>query len=139
VVSREEIVAMMVAAFGAVTPLSRGEDPHAPAERFRFADGTVVGIVASTTAPFCRDCDRARLTADGTLFLCLYAEQGINLRDPLRSGASDAEILELVRTAWERRSDRGAEVRTALPDRGVLVQLEGLRADPRREMHTRGG
>lgn len=139
VVTREEILARLAVAFGEASPVSRLDDPHAPAERFRFADGTTVGIIASTTAPFCRDCDRARLTADGTLFLCLYAEQGVNLRDPLRAGASDAELTALVADAWSHRRDRGAELRAAMPDRGVLVQLEGLRADPRREMHVRGG
>jgi cyclic pyranopterin phosphate synthase len=139
VLPRDEIIARLAAAFGAATPLPRTDNPHAPAERVQFADGTIAGIIASTTAPFCRECDRARITADGTLFLCLYAEQGVNLREPLRNGATDEELAQLVRNAWERRSDRGAEVRAAIPERGVLVQLEGLRADPRREMHVRGG
>lgn len=139
VLSREAIIAILAGAFGPATPLQRVDDPHAPAERVRFADGTVVGIIASTTAPFCRDCDRARITADGTLYLCLYADAGVNLREPLRQGASDLELQQLVRTTWQQRTDRGAEARAALPARGVLVQLEGLRADPRREMHVRGG
>jgi cyclic pyranopterin phosphate synthase len=99
----------------------------------------VAGVIASTTAPFCRDCDRARVTADGTMFLCLYADQGIDLREPMRSGASDDELAVLITTAWERRTDRGAEARLAVGDRGVLVPLQGLRADPRKEMHVRGG
>ncbi len=111
----------------------------APAERFRLPDGTVFGVIASTTAPFCRDCDRSRITADGTWFLCLYATEGINLRDPLRAGASDEELAALIRAAWRARADRGAEERLAVPRRGVLYQIETLRADPRREMHTRGG
>jgi GTP 3',8-cyclase len=139
VLSRDAIVGRLAEAFGPATALARTDNPHAPAERFRFADGTVAGIIASTTAPFCRDCDRARITADGTLYLCLYAEQGVNLREPLRAGANDVELTALIREAWERRSDRGAEARVAMPERGVLVQLEGLRADPRREMHVRGG
>jgi cyclic pyranopterin phosphate synthase len=139
VVSREEIVAALAVRFGAAEPLPRDGDPHAPAERFRFASGLVAGVIASTTAPFCRDCDRARVTADGTLFLCLYAGDGIDLREPLRAGASDDDLLALIGTAWEGRSDRGAEARLATGDRGVLVPLQGLRADPRREMHVRGG
>lgn len=139
VIPREEIITILAGEFGSATALTRADDPHAPAERFRFADGTVVGIIASTTAPFCRDCDRARITADGTLYLCLYREDGVNLREPMREGASDAELEQLVRSAWQQRADRGAEARAALPARGVLVQLEGLRADPRREMHVRGG
>jgi cyclic pyranopterin phosphate synthase len=99
----------------------------------------IAGVIASTTAPFCRSCDRARLTADGTLFLCLYADRGIDLRELLRGGASDAELTDAIRVAWTGRRDRGAEVRAAVPERGVLVPLQGLRADPRREMHVRGG
>jgi cyclic pyranopterin phosphate synthase len=139
VVSREEIVASLERQFGRATPISRSSDPHAPAERFRFAGGMIAGVIASTTAPFCRDCDRARVTADGTMFLCLYADQGIDLREPLRAGASDDELAALIVTAWEGRADRGAEARLAVGNRGVLVPLQGLRADPRKEMHVRGG
>ncbi len=139
VYSREEIVAALASRFGAATAIARTDDPHAPAQRFRFVDGLVAGVISSTTAPFCRDCDRARITADGTLFLCLYADQGVDLREPLRAGASDAEVGALIRRAWQARRDRGAEARLAVGDRGVLVPLQGLKADPRREMHVRGG
>ncbi|HQW67627.1 MAG TPA: GTP 3',8-cyclase MoaA [Gemmatimonadales bacterium] len=139
VFDREAILARLAEAFGAFEAVPRDDDPRAPAERFRFADGTVVGIIASTTAPFCRDCDRARLTADGVFYRCLYAQDGIDLRTPLRAGASDDDLDALLRSAWEERADRGAELRAAMPARGVLVPLEGLRADPRKEMHTRGG
>ncbi|MDX2260771.1 MAG: GTP 3',8-cyclase MoaA [Gemmatimonadales bacterium] len=139
VFDREAILARLAEAFGAFEAVPRDDDPRAPAERFRFADGTVVGIIASTTAPFCRDCDRARLTADGVFYRCLYAQDGIDLRTPLRAGASDSDLDALLRSAWQERADRGAELRAAMPARGVLVPLEGLRADPRKEMHTRGG
>jgi cyclic pyranopterin phosphate synthase len=139
VVSRAEILTTLAAEFGAPVPELRDAGSAAPAERHRFADGTVVGIIASTTAPFCRTCDRARLTADGTFFLCLYSERGLDLRAPLRDGASDAEIAELVAQAWRARSDRGAEIRLGVPGRAALIPLEALRADPRREMHVRGG
>ncbi|MGH7526397.1 MAG: GTP 3',8-cyclase MoaA, partial [Gemmatimonadales bacterium] len=109
------------------------------AERFALRDGTVFGVIASTTEPFCRTCDRARLTADGTWLLCLYGEGGLDLRELLRMGASDQEIAARVAATWRDRSDRGAEERAALTDRHVLHQIESLRADPRREMHTRGG
>jgi cyclic pyranopterin phosphate synthase len=135
--SRAPLPDPLGARHGSVTPL-----PHhdcAPAERFRLRDGTVFGIIASTTAPFCRTCDRARLTADGTLLLCLYGERGLDLRELLRLGVPDAEIADRIRATWSSRDDRGAEARAALPDRGVLHQIESLRADPRREMHTRGG
>ncbi|MEO5798236.1 MAG: GTP 3',8-cyclase MoaA [Gemmatimonadales bacterium] len=139
VVSREEILTTLAAECAGVTPMPRIDDPRAPAERFRLGDGTIVGIIASTTAPFCRDCDRARLTADGTFFRCLYGETGIDLRGPIREGISDGGLGELVAAAWRDRADRGAEDRTHVADRGILVQLAGLKADPRKEMHVRGG
>ncbi|HET7025927.1 MAG TPA: hypothetical protein VFI39_12050, partial [Gemmatimonadales bacterium] len=87
----------------------------------------------------CRDCDRGRLTADGTFLTCLYARDGLDLRGPLRAGASDGELTKLIADRWTTRDDRGAEERLHAPERGVLVPLEGLRSDPHREMHTRGG
>ncbi len=139
VVSQREMLEALARRYGSIEPLPENRSSSAPAERFRLSDGTTFGIVASTTAPFCRTCDRARLTADGTLFLCLYAERGIDLRDPLRLGATDEELAGLVAGAWRVRSDRGAEERLAVPERGALYQIDGLRADPHREMHTRGG
>jgi cyclic pyranopterin phosphate synthase len=138
VVSRAEMLDAIGRRHGEVTPLSE-PGSRAPAERFALRDGTTFGIIASTTAPFCRSCDRSRITADGTWFLCLYGEQGVDLRTPLRAGASDADLAALIRTAWTARTDRGAELRAELPERGALYAIEGLRADPRREMHTRGG
>jgi cyclic pyranopterin phosphate synthase len=137
VVPRAEILERLAARFGGVETLA-AEGP-APAERYRLPDGTVFGVIASTTEPFCRSCDRSRVTADGTWFLCLYAPNGTDLRAPLRDGASDDEIAELIRRTWSARADRGAEARLAAPDRSALYQLDSLRADPRREMHTRGG
>jgi cyclic pyranopterin phosphate synthase len=137
VVSQREILEFVAGRYGAVRPLE--STAWAPAERFALPDGTVFGVIASTTAPFCRTCDRGRLTADGTFLLCLYGERGLDLRDLLRSGASDQEIGERIADVWRQRTDRGAEERAALPERGVLHRIESLRADPRREMHTRGG
>jgi cyclic pyranopterin phosphate synthase len=138
VVGREELLARLAARYG---PVSTVPEPggSAPAERYRLADGMTVGIIASTTAPFCGACDRARLTADGTFFLCLYAARGLDLREPLRAGASDHELAGLIATAWRGRTDRGAEERLALARRDPLYSVAGLRADPHREMHTRGG
>jgi GTP 3',8-cyclase len=137
VVSQREILEVVARRFGPVEPLA--EDAWAPAERFALPDGTVFGVIASTTAPFCRTCDRGRLTADGTFLLCLYGEEGVDLRELLRGGASDEEIAGRIAESWRRRRDRGAEERAALADRGVLHRIESLRADPRREMHARGG
>jgi len=111
----------------------------APATRYRLKDGTTVGVVASTTAPFCASCDRARVTADGVYFGCLYAERGVDLRAPLRDRASLADLASIVRSAWEARDDRGAEQRRALAERSAFVPLSRLRGDPHHEMHTRGG
>ncbi len=139
VVSRAELLTRVTERFGQLEPLPDPDARSAPAERFRLGDGTVFGIIASVTAPFCSTCDRSRVTADGTWFSCLYAEGGIDLREPLRLGSTDEEIAGLVSEVWRLRKDRGAEQRLATPDRGVLHQIAGLRADPRREMHTRGG
>ena len=138
VVSQAEILERLSRHYGTIRATARLHD-RAPAQQFTLPDGTTFGIIASTTQPFCRDCDRGRLTADGTFYLCLYAREGVDLRGPLRDGASDAELSALISNAWRRRDDRGAERRLEVAERGVLVPLEGLRADPRKEMHTRGG
>jgi len=135
VMSRVEILETLEARFGSITPLP-DSDP-APADRYQLGDGTPFGIIASTTSPFCRACDRSRLTADGVWFLCLYAPRGIDLRAPLRSGASDVDLAALLRAAWSARLDRGAEER--LQAARVPLPVEALRRDPHLEMHTRGG
>jgi cyclic pyranopterin phosphate synthase len=137
VISRTEMLERLGRRYGAIEPLVEGGS--APADRFRLPDGLVFGIISSTTQPFCRTCDRSRLTADGTWYLCLYAVKGMDLRGPLRAGASAEEIARLVASAWQARDDRGAEQRLAVPERGPLVQIGQLRLDPRLEMHTRGG
>jgi cyclic pyranopterin phosphate synthase len=137
VVSRSEILGALARRHGPITPIV--EKSSAPAERFRLSDGTVFGIIASTTAPFCASCDRSRLTADGLWFLCLYAARGADLRGPLRAGASREELKTLITSGWRGRVDRGAEERLALRDRSPLVPIDSLRQDPHLEMHTRGG
>ena len=137
VVSQQEILTILGQRYGPVEPV--GQPDSAPAERFALPDGTVFGVIASTTAPFCRACDRSRLTADGTWLLCLYGEDGLDLREALRDGSSDETIATRISESWTGRSDRGAEERARAPDRSALYQLESLRADPHREMHTRGG
>ena len=126
--------------YGPIAPVV--EESWAPAQRFRLPDGTVCGIIASTTAPFCRTCERSRLTADGMWYLCLYAHQGIDLRQPLRAGASREELAAIIVSGWQTRQDRGAEERKALEmhdRRTTLIPLDRLRKDPHLEMHTRGG
>jgi len=137
VLSRREILAQLNATYGAITPVA--EHSSAPADRYALPDGTVFGIISSTTQPFCSDCDRSRLTADGMWYLCLYAAQGIDLRAALRNGATSAQIGEMLRRGWTVRSDRGAEERLALGDRRAFVPMKALKKDPHLEMHTRGG
>jgi GTP 3',8-cyclase len=137
VVSRAEMLDALGRRYGPIEPV--GEVSSAPAERFRLADGTVFGIIASTTTPFCRTCDRSRLTADGVWFLCLYAQRGADLRTLLRGGASREALAAAITGGWTARRDRGAEERKELGIRGPLLQIEGLRQDPHLEMHTRGG
>ncbi|HEY6928513.1 MAG TPA: GTP 3',8-cyclase MoaA [Thermoanaerobaculia bacterium] len=137
VVSRGDMLGTLARHYGPIAPLA--EDRSAPAERFRLADGTVFGIISSTTAPFCGSCDRSRLTADGLWYLCLYAARGQDLRGPLRSGATREQLKELITTSWRVRTDRGAEDRLALRDRSPLLPIDSLRRDPHLEMHTRGG
>jgi GTP 3',8-cyclase len=137
VMSRSEILARLAAHYGPIAPVV--EASSAPADRFRLPDGTTVGIISSTTNPFCSTCDRSRLTADGMWYLCLYAAHGIDLRAPLRAGASPNEIASIIASGWRRRSDRGAEDRLALGDRRAFVPVTSLKSDPHLEMHTRGG
>ena len=137
VVSSREMLSLLESHYGPIQPLR--DNGSAPADRYALADGTTFGIIASTTEPFCRTCDRSRLTADGMWFLCLYAARGIDLRQPLRERASRDGIKSLIVGGWTNRTDRGAEDRKALNSRGPLYQIEDLRKDPHREMHTRGG
>lgn len=137
VVSRAEMLERIADAFGPIEPIDK--EAAAPADRFRLQDGTTFGVIASTTAPFCRDCDRARLTADGVLYTCLYATQGLDLRAPLRSGADDEALRTLLGDTWRARVDRGAERRLGVPDRRALIPVSTLKRQPHLEMHTRGG
>ncbi len=123
-------------------PSSPIDEPgsSAPAERYALQDGSTFGIIASTTDPFCRTCDRSRLTADGMWYLCLYATRGLDLRAPLRAGMPVEELKALISRGWGSRNDRGAEDRLALGDRRAFVPVQDLlKRDPHLEMHTRGG
>jgi len=137
VMSRDEMLAQLARRYGDIDPLT--EDSPAPAERFVLPDGTVFGIIASTTAPFCRRCDRSRLTADGMWYRCLYATSGSDLRALLRRGACKEAIAAEISATWRAREDRGAETRKAERFRGAFVAVDELRRDPHLEMHTRGG
>ncbi len=111
VVPAAEIVRTIGAEFPLepVEPAYRGE----VAERYRYLDGQgEIGVIASVTQPFCGNCTRARLSADGKLYTCLFAVRGHDLRALLRSGAGDDELDAAMRAVWERRSDRYSELRT---------------------------
>jgi cyclic pyranopterin phosphate synthase len=138
VMPAKEILAALSARYG---PVQNVTEPgsSAPASRYRLAHGQVVGVIASTTEPFCRTCDRARLTADGVLLLCLYAQHGTDLRRPLRAGASEETLRSLIQAVWQGRADRGAEERAATRGRGAYIPLRMLKKDAHLEMHTRGG
>ena len=108
--------AEIVERIGAAWPL----DPVTPARpdetarRWRYRDGAgEIGVIASVTQPFCGGCSRARLSAEGRLYTCLFALKGHDLRAPLRTGASDGELAEKLREIWHGRSDRYSELRTA--------------------------
>jgi cyclic pyranopterin phosphate synthase len=113
--------AELAAAIGARWPL-RPQSPNyrgEVAERYVFEDGGgEVGFISSVSQPFCGDCSRARLSSDGSLFTCLFANEGSDLRGPLRAGASDAELSELLQAIWSRRVDRYSELRAELRRRG---------------------
>ena len=85
------------------------------ANRYRYKDGEgEIGVIASVTQPFCGNCTRARLSTDGRLYTCLFASDGMDLRDRMRLGDSDAELSERIESIWGRRSDRYSEERTEL-------------------------
>jgi GTP 3',8-cyclase len=112
VVSADEILALI----DAESPL----EPIAPdylgevAGRWRYRDGGgEIGVIASVSRPFCGDCTRARMSADGSLYTCLFASLGHDLRGPLRAGATDRELEDLVAVVWRRRDDRYSELRSA--------------------------
>jgi len=107
----------------------RKDAPNCVAQHWRYLDGAgEVGLIASVTEPFCAGCDRARLSADGSLYTCLFAAEGLDLKGFLRAGASDADLAALLAARWKRRDDRYSELRSA-----------ATAALPRAEMFHLGG
>ncbi|MCA9002702.1 MAG: GTP 3',8-cyclase MoaA [Planctomycetes bacterium] len=137
VVPRDEILRRIEARFGAFEPVETPE--YVPARRWRLAQGGTFGIVASTTAPFCSACNRARITADGHLYTCLYGNEGLDLRGIMRGGDGVAGVVRAIQDRWRVRADRGAEIRLAESNRSALYPLEDLKQNPHLEMHTKGG
>jgi cyclic pyranopterin phosphate synthase len=138
VLDRDGILQRVEDHYGAIEALEP-LDPSAPARIYKLKNGQEFGIIASTSAPFCGECDRSRVAADGTWYSCLYANHGVSLRELLRDGRDDYSLAEAIADLWRAREDRGAEQRKAQEQRGPAVDLEDLLADPRLEMHTRGG
>jgi GTP 3',8-cyclase len=125
VVPAEEIISTIAAAW----PL----EPVAPnypgevASRRRYLDGAgEIGVIASVTRPFCGGCTRARLSAEGSLYTCLFAEHGTDLREPLRSGATDADLERLLGGLWRRRDDRYSEIRSAATTSRPKVEMSHI-------------
>lgn len=94
------------------------------ARRFRHREGGgEIGVISSVTEPFCRDCTRARLSAEGRLYTCLFASEGCDLRTPLRDGASEAELAALISGVWMARGDRYSELRSAATEARPKVEM----------------
>ena len=127
VVTSEQILALIDAdmPLEPVPPNYKGE----VANRYRYLDGDgEIGVIASVTKPFCGNCTRARLSSAGEYYTCLFAHNGTDLRAPLRNGASDEEMLQLIGGVWQQRTDRYSELRTSftrLPAKGAEMYRLG--------------
>ena len=98
------------------SPAYRGE----VASRYRYRDGSgEIGLISSVTEPFCGDCTRLRLSPEGELYTCLFGSKGTDLRTPIRAGADDEELGEIIRLTWASRTDRYSELRTAQTSAGA--------------------
>ena len=119
----------IVERIGAEYPLEPVESSYRGevALRYRYLDGGgEIGVIASVTKPFCGDCTRARLSTDGKLYTCLFATRGTDLRGPMRSGATDNDLRDLVASVWARREDRYSELRSlasGVPDSPRKVEM----------------
>jgi cyclic pyranopterin phosphate synthase len=125
VVPAEEILATIDASMPLepVAAQYRGE----VAGRYAYRDGSgELGVIASVTLPFCGDCTRARLSAEGSLYTCLFAVAGTDLKGPLRAGATDAELADLIRSVWSIRADRYSELRSEATERLPKVEMFAL-------------
>lgn len=101
--------------------------PGEVARRWRYRDGRgEIGVITSISRPFCGDCTRARLTADGRMFLCLFASAGHDLRTALRSGLPDDELSQMISAIWSRRSDAWSELRTASTETTPRIEMSRI-------------
>ncbi len=137
---QEEVVsgAEIIERIGAVLPLEPLEPAYAGevARRWRYQDGGgEIGVIMSVSSPFCGDCTRARLTTEGALVTCLFADGGVDLRGPMRSGVDDDGLREIIASTWTNRADRYSEERQGL----LQVDGAGERRSERVEMYQIGG
>jgi cyclic pyranopterin phosphate synthase len=122
VVPGHEIVRLIDAAM----PLEPVDPNYAGevAQRWRYADGSgEIGVITSVSRPFCGACTRARLSADGVLYTCLFASRGLDLRRPLRDGATNAELIDLIASRWRVRADRYSEVRSHVSSSAQRIEM----------------
>ncbi len=133
VVIAEEILAVIDAEFP-LEPVASNYDGEV-ANRYRFKDGHgEIGVIASVTNPFCGGCTRIRLSTEGSIFTCLFAAEGTDLRGPLRSGSSDDGVFEIIANVWNKREDRYSELRS----QSSLQEMEN--SSPKKiEMYQIGG
>jgi cyclic pyranopterin phosphate synthase len=124
VVSRDDILATLTKRYGAIAAVSE-PGSSAPAERLALPDGTTFGIIASTTEPFCANCDRSRLTADGMWYLCLYATQRHRPARTAAAGRVARGIRQLITGGWQRRDDRAPRIvwRSAISARSCRYRI----------------
>jgi len=122
VVPSDEVVAMIDAEMP-LEPVDSSYDGEV-ALRYRYRDGSgEIGIIASVTKPFCGDCTRLRLSPEGSIYTCLFASAGTDLRGPLRGGATDEELEALVTRVWGARNDRYSEIRTSMTETRDKVEM----------------
>jgi cyclic pyranopterin phosphate synthase len=136
----DEVVrsAEIIERIGAVLPLEAVDPAYSGevARRWRYQDGGgEIGVITSVSAPFCGDCTRARLTTEGSLVTCLFADGGVDLRGPMRAGADDDALREIIASTWTKRQDRYSEERQSL----LQVENAGERRRGRVEMYQIGG
>ncbi len=126
VLAGEEIVRRVHARWP-LAPIGTRDEDAAPADRFRFLDGRgEIGVITSVTNPFCGNCNRLRVTADGAIRNCLFAQQEWSLRDAMRSGCSDGELALLLRRAvWEKLPGHGIDDPGFLPPARTMSQIGG--------------
>jgi cyclic pyranopterin phosphate synthase len=125
VLPAQDIAARLETLGGRLTALA----PHYLGEvacRYQTAAGGEIGIIASVTQPFCQNCNRARLSSDGRLFTCLFGAEGLDLRGPLRRGASEADLAALISGAWSVREDRYSELRSAASAGRAKVEMSAI-------------